>query len=363
MLGTALGTGLTMVAWSCFWRKRLKQPSQKLRGSRRGLNRQTEGGSLLFLTLPVAAPLLIRHVCWWDVPYFPSFLRLLLWFYICFSYFFFSFLTFFFKFLFSLFSLSSSFPSVFMCIVLFTEVVTFALGDWQSRLSSDALRSVVKEIMETKVPCDRRGSGATNENEMIVWFLWQWFWSEVPIFLFQKEVYRVYVGKSGAGFWFLSLCLFSECTFPKMSDWSAPSWFRTVPTPCRYHSVHLDNLDSVTCWFLTCQERRKLARTAWPQVFKTGQFCCAHDYARIQGTTATRQFWPPPKKTNMTIKHPPWMKMYLIIEKGDFLRCHVSELRGVPCLPWGTGPQLGLHRVLSDFPGTDLLEILGNPVG
>lgn len=97
MLGTTLGTGLTIVAWSCFWRKRLKHPSQKLPCSRRGLNRQIEGGSLLFLTLPVAAPLLIRHVCWWDVPYFPSFLRLLLWFYICFSYFFFSFLTFFFK--------------------------------------------------------------------------------------------------------------------------------------------------------------------------------------------------------------------------------------------------------------------------
>ena len=50
----------------------------------------------------------------------------------------------------------------------FSEVVTFDLGDWQLRLSSDALRSVVKEIMETKVPCDRRESRATTENEMIV---------------------------------------------------------------------------------------------------------------------------------------------------------------------------------------------------
>ena len=128
-------------------------------------------------------------------------------------------------------------------------------------------------------------------------------WSEVPVFFFKSgnwcNLVRFPTVRRkiwcGTRFWFLSLCLFSECTFPKMSDWSAPSWFRTVPTPCRYHSVHLDNLDFVTCWFLTCQERRKLARTAWPQVFKTGQFCCAHDYARIQGTNATQNFFTPPK--------------------------------------------------------------------
>ena len=36
----------------------------------------------------------------------------------------------------------------------------------------------------------------------------------------------------------------------------------------------------------------------------------------------------PPKKTNMTIKHPPFEDVFPI-ENGDFPVSHVSELRGV----------------------------------
>ncbi len=167
MPGATLGRGCTAVAGSCCWGKRLMHPWQKLPSSRRGMNRQTVALAVLVCFCPRTSrrgSLLFQTLC-------PSHC-FLLWL----------------SFVSSIFFLLSFSCSFFFCVVFifffsfvlyvlcnyidFSEVITFDLGDWQVRLSSDALRSVVKEIMETKVPCDRSDDWEWNDCMISLAMIW-----------------------------------------------------------------------------------------------------------------------------------------------------------------------------------------------